>query len=455
MKVLIISYNPLTLSNNGGKRMMSLFSDFTENELMQFYVYPIYPDVKRCASYYRQTDLDLLYKLIGKHTPTHVIESVKDVQWFGENRIEKSKIYEKSRKNRAIKLIMRDILWKLIRWNTKELRDWIEKGKPDCIFSDTGDSCFLYNIALKLSKEYNIPIICSFGDDYYHLPTKGRTAIEKLQLALLKHKIKHFIGYCDKIISINDQLSVFYSETFHRDFGTDIVTIPTGSNFGFSTQDKNTRNNYAKEPPIISYLGNISLGRAQCILEIGRALDHINEEYKTDYSLNLYAKCDNVLQKEMRKIRSIRHNGFIPGEQVKDVIAKSDILIHVESFLQENIEEVRFSMSTKIADSLASGKCLLAYGPSDVASIQYLINKKCAYVVSEQDQLKEKLFSLLANPGWIREYASRAIKVALMYHDSSKNSRLLRSLLEESILKLFKGNIYLRDEYKNRISGLQ
>jgi hypothetical protein len=433
MKVLIISYNPLTLSNNGGKRMISLFSDFSEDELMQFYVYPIYPDVKRCASYYRQTDLDLLYKLIGKGTTSHVVEPVKNIQRPDENILTRSMIYEKNKSNRALKLIMRDIIWKLIRWNTKELREWIEEGKPDCIFSDTGDSCFLYNIALKLSKEYNIPIICSFGDDYYHIPTKGKTAIQKLQSALLKRKIKQFIGYCNKIITINDQFSAFYSKTFWRVLGTDIVTIPTGSNFSFSAGDKKTGNNSLKGFPTISYLGNIGLGRAQSILDIGRALDHINEELNTEYLLNLYAKCDHVLQEKIRQVRSIRYHGFIPGEQVKNVIAKSDILIHVESFLPENIEKVRLSLSTKIADSLASGTCLLAYGPIDVASIQYLNDKNCAYVISEQDQLKERLYNLLINLGLIQLYASRAKEAARMYHDSLKNSKLLRSLLEESI----------------------
>ena len=38
-------------------------------------------------------------------------------------------------------------------------------------------------------------------------------------------------------------------------------------------------------------------------------------------------------------------------------------VIHTESFEQEMMELVRFSVSTKIAESLMYGPCLIAYGP--------------------------------------------------------------------------------------------
>ena len=58
-------------------------------------------------------------------------------------------------------------------------------------------------------------------------------------------------------------------------------------------------------------------------------------------------------------------------------MANSMAVIHTESFEQEMMELVRFSVSTKIAESLMYGPCLIAYGPEGIASIDYLKENKC------------------------------------------------------------------------------
>ena len=50
----------------------------------------------------------------------------------------------------------------------------------------------------------------------------------------------------------------------------------------------------------------------------------------------------------------------------------------MEAFDKENRDRVRYSVSTKIIESLASGRPLLAYGPEDVASMAYLRRNDCA-----------------------------------------------------------------------------
>lgn len=433
MKVLIISYNPLTLSNNGGKRMVSLFSEFKKYELMQFYVYPTYPDIKRCDSYYRLTESDLIYKFFKKGKTSNIVEPKNNDLNFESEKIRK---YINSNKNRALKLLLRDALWKTMWLNTKDLDNWIKDGKPDLIFSDTGDSNFLYNISLKISRKYNIPIVSSFGDDYYFKSLKEKTLFEKLQSILLKYKIKEFANKCRSIITINDFFTKAYEKEFNRSSGVDIFTIPTGSNFNFNTRTKNKiKNKATKKNPVISYIGNTSLGRIDNLIEIGITLDKINKEECTKYSINIYSKLNKNVQEKINNITSIKYHGFIPGEQVKDVIEASDILIHVESFLQKNIDKVRFSLSTKIADSLVSGTCILAYGPMDVASMKYLKDNDCAYIISAENDLEAKLFSLLNDFDIIEYYSLRGKQIGEENHDSFKNSVLFRKVLKESISK--------------------
>lgn len=428
MKVLIVSYNPLTLSNNGGKYFISLFSNFAQNELMQLYVHDSMPDKLRCESYYQLTDRDLLQVLSGRKKQ-HIINSLN----FNEKRTtDVLTSHLNVNKHRYIKLLFRDLLWTVSPWETKELDDWIKTGKPDCILSDTGDSCFLYNVAMKLSSKYKIPLIGSFGDDYVSIPTKWTEPVKKLQLTLLRRKITQFVHYCDKVFTLNDTFTRYYQSIFAADNPSKIKSIYMGESLNFET----TKYKILSSSNVnlkFSYIGNLSYGRGDNLLEIGKALDKFNSKYNMNHKLLLYAKVTDIFSNKCKQIKSIVLKGFIPGEKVAYAILDSDVLIHTESFLNENIQNTLYSVSTKIADSVASKRCILAYGPSEIASMQHLINNDCAYTITSKEQLYTKISALLLDVGLINEYAHKTERVYNMYHNSLTNSRYFRKMIEDCI----------------------
>ena len=69
MKVLIISHNPLCTYNAMGKTLASLFSRFSREELCQLYIYPSYPDMDLCSSYFRVTDKEVLHSIGHSASP--------------------------------------------------------------------------------------------------------------------------------------------------------------------------------------------------------------------------------------------------------------------------------------------------------------------------------------------------------------------------------------------------
>lgn len=428
MKVLIVSYSPLTLMNNGGKYMLSLFSEFSEVEMCQVYTNNTLPDMKRCSSYYRVTDKDVIGALTGKSGQ----HELSDTEYQSiSNRINTANITLNSitkSTNRYQQLLVRDILWKVSPWK-RDLFRWIEREKPDCIFSDTGDSCFLYKISMMLSKKYSLPMIGSFGDDYYAITAEKTEVFKRIQLHFLRKEIKKFVNKCEKVITINDWFSQYYSETFNMPLETKVITLANGSNFDFSTlADKAKTENLT-----FSYLGNFSLGREKNLLDIGNALSAYNKDHSTNHRLKVYAKDYLNFSDKCVEIGAIEYMGFVTGDGFINAIAQSDILIHVESFEKDNIEQTRLSLSTKIADSLNSGKCLLAYGPAEISSMQHLIKNKCAHVITSKDMLYEELSNLIINDALRDKYIHEAKKTACVYHDSKRNSQKTYCLLKEMI----------------------
>ena len=125
--------------------------------------------------------------------------------------------------------------------------------------------------------------------------------------------------------------------------------------------------------------------------------------------------------------------GGISYDQVKRVMEESDILLHVEDFHENNIDFCRYSLSTKIADSLMSNRCLLCYGPKEVASIDYIASQECALVATDEIELLDTLKWICCNPNKLSEIASKALTVANKNHSLKNNSTAIRSILNRAI----------------------
>lgn len=186
--------------------------------------------------------------------------------------------------------------------------------------------------------------------------------------------------------------------------------------------------------PIISYLGNLGLGRHESLIEIAQALQSINPEYKLD----VYGKIPtDEIENLISNCSAISYKGFVQYEDVVAVMNTSDILVHAESFSDFYRDDSKYAFSTKIADCLKVGTCFFNYAPKELASSQYLINNDVACVVTEKDKLTETLFHLINDEKFRDQFVSHAVSLALKNHDSKRNgefmAEIIRRVVYESI----------------------
>lgn len=423
MKVLIISHNPITTYQNMGKTMLSLFCEFERNELCQLYCYPTIPDIPVCGSYFRITDRDVLnsYSHFGRVNSRvimpHEIDTCKHSLYESE---EAAKLYVKHRKN-ALTLLLRDAMWACSAWYNSKLKSWLAKEKPTCIFLAPGESKFIYDIALRIAKNLGIGIVTYICDEYYFLE-RPKGLIGTLQLALLRNTMKKTLVQSKKIVTICEELADVYQEGF----GTQCHVIQTGTGLPIAEKPK-----VYDKIKRITYMGNLSYERFRPIADIGKELDELNATNGTNYQLEIYsAPLKEHVQKLFSKVRSIHYAGYVTGDEFNNVLQNAEILLHVEAFDPQSIEQVKHSVSTKIADSLGSGAVLLAYGPKEVASIQHLIRNQCAVVVTGRQDLKEELAKLLGNTP-VEPIIENALSTARKYHVKEKNSTKLYNILRK------------------------
>jgi hypothetical protein len=333
------------------------------------------------------------------------------------------KLYSNPKNKNDGRMILRDLMWKFSNWYNSDLKKWLDREAPSCIFVAPGPATFLYDIALKISNDRNIPIISYVCDDYYFVKPSN-TILGKIRLSALKRKIRELMKQTSKAVVISDSLKNEYA----GEFLVPAEKLMTGSSF-----IQQAKPDVNENPFIISYFGNIRCDRFRSLADVGIALDNINDKKGTDFRLDIYTseKDPNIIG-IFDGIKSVKLCPFVSAERFREALLGSHILLHVEAFDEKSIDTVKFSVSTKIADSLACGIPLFAYAPAEVSSMEHLIKNECAMTATSNDELEEMLLKAFFDKDLREKTVAKAQEVAKEYHDDYKNSDLLRQIFMEA-----------------------
>lgn len=417
MKVLILSHNPMSIQTSIGKTLVSLFSAFKKEELCQLYVSASKPERDLCSSCFRITDKSALKGIFTRQVNGGIVEADEKAPVSQDTA---RKTMSSANRNKPYIELLRDAVWMFSPWYNKALRRWVSQQKPTCIFVAVGSNKFLYNMALRISKDFSIPVYTYVCDDFYTMKTP-RSFMGPLWSFLLRRKTRQLLSHSKGVISICPEMS----EIYQKEFGCPAATVMTGTNFTLRKEPKvNTT------VTTLRYFGKVSLNRYQSLADIAETIDRINSQQGTDYTLEIYCGAASPTEeKALEKYKCIRMYDFISGKQFEETFFSSDALVHIEAFDEKSIERVRHSVSTKIADSIACGIPLLAYGPKEIASIGHLLRNECAFTATDKNQLESVLKKLFSNYQLRYEISQKALKTALEYHDPEKASNRIKEIV--------------------------
>jgi hypothetical protein len=169
-KVLLVSHNVLSQTTNNGRTMSGFFKGWPVDKLAELYLNPEIPDSHICERYYRISDLDVLNSIVqfkrpGKRlTADDIKENITNNRTINE---EQENLYNLGRKRKPYMYIMRNILWGLNTWKTKDLNAWIDEFNPEILVYVAGSFAYSYKIALYIAKSRKLPLVVYFSDDYY------------------------------------------------------------------------------------------------------------------------------------------------------------------------------------------------------------------------------------------------------------------------------------------------
>lgn len=419
MKVLIISHNIISRTNNMGKTLLSYFDGWEADKLCQLFFQSEAPTTDCCGAYYRVNDVDIVKSLLCRKKPGKAL-GADDYSADGELRTDSEAaagIYKVGKKRKPWMYLVRNAIWALNTWKTEALDNWLEECNPDVIFFASGDYVFPYRIVEYVSHKLNIPVVTAVFDDYYFYRPKSFSPIAKLNTYIFRKVFHRIMEQSSCALYVHPAMKKKYDEEFRVKSevvytSAEAVYIPEKDN-----EDIN-----------ISYFGGLDLKRYESLIEIGKTLRRISPDGSLLLDVYSGEKRTEILKK-LTIENGIRFMGSVGAEEVKEKQKQSNILVLAESVSPEILERIRYSLSTKAAEYLASGRCVLAYGPKDAGVISYLMENDAACVVTEPQKLEEALRKLINSPEQRKQYAKKQLELAYKNHRVDQNREKIRKLI--------------------------
>lgn len=401
MKILVISLPVWKNENNSGNTLSNIFSDFPAT-FANIYFYEGIPNNSICDKYYQVTDKMVLNHIL-KHEKVGKSFSLSDIK--NTEKEDVTFTTEAKKHKNTFTLFMREVLWKLVKADTKEMYSFIQEFDPDIIYAPTYGNFHMLRIVRKIKKKTNIPLVSYISDDLYSYKDSQNTLFKKInQYFLRRSLIKNF-----KLYDLFYTMTVEQKQELEPIYGKEIKILRKSAVIPYV---KHNPNKVLK----IIYAGGIYYGRENTLVSLEKAIKELNKQEKR-FELHIYTNNICNIPELNDQENSFMHDE-LPYNELINAYHDSDITLHVESFDETNASETRLSFSTKILDCLQSGLPVLAICPEVNAGFQYLKREDAAVCIDDANNIQNGLLMIKER---YEEYQDKAYACLMKDFDHKKN----------------------------------
>ena len=421
MRILILTRNAWDDTNSIGNTVSNFFKDIPDTEYANIYFRSAKPNNSLCEKYYRVTEKDVLRNWL---TPSKTGESFAFKAEINGNTAGDSGA---SSEKKIISFVhkynidslnkLSDMIWDSKKWINGNLDSFIKSFDPDVAFTFVKALPQYFHTVRLLREKYNVPLLTLIADDEYtgYLRRGQKKQIERLRYIIEESAV---------VTGCSQEICGYYNTVF----GCDAAPLYKGCDLSAPVKVK------TNDPVSVVYAGNLLFGRLDIIRRVSAALESFSASGGKRVSFDIYS---NTLLSEAdikANFGNSKCTRFLGGESytvIKDRLAKADIVLHAESFEDDEIIKTRYSFSTKIIDYLQSGSVILAVGPGEIASVKYIKEIPGAFVIDDPESINSMLPILLNDSDDFPDRAAKTREFARKYHDSKALSGELNKLLKK------------------------
>jgi glycosyltransferase involved in cell wall biosynthesis len=420
-----VPYNPSTQA----RALMSYFgfwADKKENAA-QIFSDSRLPVHGFCKTFYQITDEMLLEarlhhrKNIGEIYWDSSLSEAKSIASKGASSHERFRLLKKLKNHKGpLEKLLRKHLWARKYWQSEKLLRWADDFKPDVVYCSFSDDFFILQMSLFFAKRYRVPLLLQIGDDYYFQKHFSCNPFYWIYRSEYKRLVRKLYAYDTHIMYSSEKIQSQYKTVFPNDS----AVVYISSDF---PQSQEIEHSEAKNH--LLYVGNTKLGRDKAIAEVGSALYRLNPNFGVDvYS----PENDPKILKRLQNAPGVFFHGSLEYSKVQETTLQASTILIAESFSKKDIKTTIFSLSTKVADGLAAGIPIFAYGPSEAGFMHYLLQEDCACCCTAKDDLPALLQKVMFDHDYRLSLSQKELAVAQKNHRQAGNSALFYDLVERT-----------------------
>jgi hypothetical protein len=421
-RVLVICAHSLNYQSGTGIVFSNLLRGWLSDALAQIHVEESAPDPQICTRHWRMSvkdvPLDRAFRRILGRSQVSALGEAFTASWSDD-------LEGPAKGGFASRVRLRTLL---SAWADcapyhldSALLGWLKMFSPEVIFTNLG-SIRQIGLVQQVAAEFKIPIVPYFNDDWPRTHFQG-DILKAIPRWLILRRLRQLM----RRVSVGGAVSLPMAKEYRERYG-----IPFEP-FMYCVDAP------AVQPPPpggdvirFCYVGGLHLDRWRSLVEIGGCLDELSNS-GLRAQLLVYAPQKDLERHgpQMSAVGTIRLMGTLRADEVSETLVQNHVLIHVESFHPTMRQFTRLSFSTKLPQYLAAGRPVLAYGPEELASCQYVSETGSGLVVGQQQRelLMNALMQLASQPALRNEMGERAWRTARLKHESGAMRERFRRML--------------------------
>jgi len=428
VRVLVISHNSFSDTQSNGKTLSAFFKNWDRENLAQLYFTASVPDFTVCQKYFRITDFDILKGIafkgihggrIENERATNIVYNKKGLKSFYFDLFNRYACY--------LFRLLRDVIWRFVGFESKMLTAFIDEFNPQVVFFQSSSGTFAFSIVKWVCQTRNIPLVMQTTDDY----VTGKLTLSPffwIHHFHLKKAYKWAVSYADCVIAIGDKMAHEYKIRFGGNYYVAMNSIQDPRLPAYVSGTEKIR---------FLYAGNLGLNRWKVLSLIAVCLEELYLEEKLFGELSIYSLIEpnNDVLNYLNVNCFSQFRGSLDTDDLNREKSLSDILVHVESFDTKSKHITRLSVSTKIPEYLISKRCILAVGPSDVASMEYLAKNDLAVIVNynNKSKIKSALKKIIIDEQVRIKYSIIGFEHAILWHDADLTSKNIDNIISKAV----------------------
>lgn len=422
-KVLVVGINPW-VDNTGINTLINFFQNWGADRIAHIYTRDGLPSTHICNNFFQISESKLIKNLIGKTSApgTRVQNTAGSIK---SGKIDKTKsIYQKFGE---VAFLAREIIWKLGRWESKELKEFLDEFSPDVLFFPTYSNVYMNRLQNFIADYCKKPVILYASDDNFSYKSISHRPLSLLHRAWVRKQLRRLFDRSAQVMVIAPKVKEEYDSLF----GKDSVIMTKGIDFSdFPYTEKSIGS-----PLRIVYTGKLIYGRWKSLSALSAAVEQLNEKGNS-IEFDIYTT-DNLSESQEN---SLSHKGTtikepVPLSEVPRVLENADIVVFAESLDPKYKNLARLSLSTKITDYLRSGKCIFAIGDKEIAPIDYLRRNDAAVIADSYEEIGPRLMQLISKPASIIAYGKKAYDCARRNHDKKAQAAILADTVQKAMIQ--------------------